>query len=174
MKRINTHRGRSLLKTLIKNQVNLVGITLAVVASTAFVGVAVAQSGHFVQTQTCIDTGTTVTCSGKVAGLGGTTFEIKVTAVGEASVQCRNPGGNIAPGQSFETTVTGTTDPLPTPRSGQFRYTITTDTPIAPADACPNPAWTAEVVDVEFTKATLTLSEDGVQSDTETVGVQTP
>jgi hypothetical protein len=152
-------------------------LTLAAIAVLiALVGsrVALAQSGHFVQTQTCIDTGTTVTCTGKVAGLGGTTFEIEVTAVGEASVQCRNPGGNIAPGQSFETTVTGTTDPLPTPRSGQFRYTITTDTPIAPADACPNPAWTAEVVDVEFTTATLTLSEDGVQSDTVTVEVQTP
>ena len=39
---------------------------------------AFAQSGHFVGTPTCTDEGVTVECSGKVAGLGGTTFEITV------------------------------------------------------------------------------------------------
>ena len=32
---------------------------------------ALAQSGHFVQTQKCTDIGTQVQCSGKVAGLEG-------------------------------------------------------------------------------------------------------
>jgi hypothetical protein len=35
----------------------------------------------------------------------------------------------------------------------------------------PNPMWTAEVVDVEFGDATITLTEDGVVSDTITVRV---
>jgi hypothetical protein len=48
---------------------------------------------------------------------------------------------------------------------------VATAAPEAPADSCPNPMWTATVVDVEFGDATLTLSEDGVVSDTITVPV---
>lgn len=134
---------------------------------------ALAQSGHFVQTQTCRDIGTQVACSGKVAGLGGTTFEITLEAAGIASVECTNPGGNVAPGQDTEVTVAGTTDPLPTPRNGQFRYTITSDDPepLPPTPTCPNNQWTPNIVDVTFTTATLTLLEDGVESDTVTVPV---
>jgi hypothetical protein len=141
------------------------------VAAFALPSVASAQSGHFVQTQTCTDIGTQVQCSGKVAGLGGTTFQIDVTAQGTASVQCRNPGGNVAPGQSFTFAAAGSSGPVPTPRNGQFRYTVTTTAPTAPAGSCPNPQWTAEVVDVSFTTATITLREDGAISDQVTVPV---
>jgi hypothetical protein len=130
-----------------------------------------AQSGHFVGTPVCTDEGTTLECRGKVAGLGGTTFEITVSAPGTASVECTNPGGNVAPGQSFDTTVAGTSGPLATPRNGQFRFTVESDTPSAPPGSCPNEMWTAEVVDVEFGDATITLTEDGVVSDTITVPV---
>jgi hypothetical protein len=146
----------------------LTGVLVGLMAAPAL-----AQSGHFVQTQTCRDIGTQVRCSGKVAGLGGTTFEITVEAEGLASVECTNPGGNVAPGQDTEVTVAGTTDPLPTPRNGQFRYTITSDDPepLPPTPTCPNNQWTPNVVDVTFTTATLTLLEDGVVSDTVTVPV---
>ena len=134
---------------------------------------ALAQSGHFVQTQTCTDIGTQVQCSGKVAGLGGTTFEITVEAQGTASVECTNPGGNVAPGQDTSVTVAGTTTPLPTPRNGSFRYSITSDDPepLPPTPTCPNNQWTPNIVDVTFTTATLTLLEDGAVSDTVTVPV---
>lgn len=134
---------------------------------------ALAQSGHFVQTQTCRDIGTQVRCSGKVAGLGGTTFEITIEAEGIASVECTNPGGNVAPGQDTAVTVAGTTEPQPTPRNGQFRYTITSDDPepLPPTPTCPNNQWTPDIVDVTFTTATLTLLEDGNVSDTVTVPV---
>jgi hypothetical protein len=144
---------------------------LALALALGFPGAAAAQSGHFVQTQTCQDTGLTVTCTGKVAGLGGTTFEITVVAEGTASVECTNPAGNVAPGQTFTTTTTGGSGPLATPRSGQFRYSLSTVAPTAPADSCPNPQWTAEVTDVSFTTATITLTEDGAVSDTVTVPV---
>lgn len=49
-------------------------------AAFAFPGAASAQSGHFVGTPTCTDIGTQVSCDGKVAGLGGTTFSIRVAA----------------------------------------------------------------------------------------------
>jgi hypothetical protein len=115
----------------------------------------------------CTDIGTQVRCTGKVAGLGGTTFEITIEADGVASVECTNPGGKVAPGQDTAITVEGGTGPLPTPRNGQFGFRITTDEPPAPppTPTCPNEMWTAEIVDVSFTTATLTLFEDGVQSD---------
>jgi len=141
------------------------------VAALALPAVASAQSGHFVGTQTCTDIGTQVSCSGKVAGLGGTTFTILVSAQGTASVTCTNPAGNVAPGQSFTTTTTGSSGPFPTPRNGQSPYTVTTNTPTAPAGSCPNPKWTATVTDVSFTTATITLLEDSTVSDTVTVPV---
>jgi hypothetical protein len=148
-------------------------LVLGVVAAAAlaFPSFASAQAGHFVGTPTCTDQGTTVECTGKVAGLGGTTFEITVSAPGTATVECTNPAGNVAPGQTFDTTVAGTSGPLTTPRNGQFRFTVESDTPVAPAGSCPNPQWTATVVDVEFGDATVTLTEDTTVSDTITVPV---
>ena len=145
----------------------LLGLTLAL----GFPAAAQAQSGHFVGTPTCTDEGTTVECKGKVAGLGGTTFTISVTAPGMASVECTNPGGNVAPGQNFNTTVAGSSGPFATPRNGQFRFTVESDTPTAPPGSCPNDMWTAEVIDVAFGDATITLTENGTVSDTITVAV---
>jgi hypothetical protein len=149
-----------------------IGIVIATLAFLlGFPAAALAQSGHFVGTPTCTDQGTTLRCTGKVAGLGGTTFQITVTASGVATVECTNPAGNVAPGQTFTTTSTGTTGPQPTPRNGASRFNLTTTTPTAPAGSCPNPKWTAEVVDVEFGDATITLSENGTVSDTIVVPV---
>jgi hypothetical protein len=136
-----------------------------------------AASGHFINTgrnaAQCTDIGTQVECSGKVAGLGGTTFEITIEADGLASVVCINPAGHRAPGQDTAVTVEGSTDPLPTPRNGQFLFSLTTDAPdpLPPTPTCPNTQWTAEIVDVAFTTATLTLYEDGERSDQITVPV---
>jgi hypothetical protein len=149
----------------------LVSLCVTAVAALTFATVAFAQSGHFVGTPTCRDVGTQVQCTGKVAGLGGTTFQINVEAQGTASVTCTNPAGNVAPGQSFTTTTAGTGGPQPTPRKGQASFNVTTATPTAPAGSCPNPKWTASVTDVQFTTATVTLVEDGTVSDTVTVPV---
>lgn len=135
---------------------------------------AFAQSGHFVGTQTCTDLGTILSCSGKVAGLGGTTFEIKMSADATATVECTNPGGNVAPGQTFDFPANGSSGPLATPRNGQYRYSgLQTDPPpSAPADSCPNDQWSAAVTDVTFSNVTLTLYEDGVPVDTATAVLQ--
>jgi len=143
----------------------------AVAVLTMFAGTAFAQSGHFVRTPTCTDEGTFLECTGKVAGLGGTTFRIDVSASGVADVTCTNPGGQVAPGQSFSFEGAGSTGDQLTPRNGQFRFTVTTSTPSAPPGSCPNPMWTATVTDVHFTTATLTLFENGTASDTITVPV---
>ena len=74
-------------------------IIIALAAAAAALGLiaspALAQSGHFITSgagaPTCTDIGLQVTCTGKVAGLGGTTFEITVMAPGIASVSVRTP-----------------------------------------------------------------------------------
>jgi len=158
MKRILAHQSKVVLA------VAALVLTLGLAA-----GIASAQSGHFVGDVTCEDIGTQLECSGKVAGLGGTTFEITVAVSGAtADVVCTNPGQNPAPGQAFDFTAMGSSGPQPTPRNGQFRFTFATVAPTAPAGSCPNPQWTATVTDVDFsgTTATVTLTEDGVVSDT--------
>ena len=150
-------------------------LIIALAAVIALLGLtaapAYAQSGHFIEgggnAPECTDEGTTVLCDGKVAGLGGTTFEITIEADGIASVECINPAGHRAPGQDTAVTVEGGTGPLPTPRNGQFVFTIETDDPepLPPTPTCPNNQWTPDIVDVTFTTATLTLFEDGVQTD---------
>jgi hypothetical protein len=150
-------------------------LVIALAAVIALLGLtaapAYAQSGHFIESGAgapeCSDEGTTVLCDGKVAGLGGTTFEITVEAPGIASVECTNPGGNVAPGQDTAVTVAGTTGPQPTPRNGSVRFTIETDDPepLPPTPTCPNNQWTPDIVDVTFTTATLTLLEDGMEVD---------
>ena len=155
-------------------------ISFIAILGFSFVGTATpasAQSGHFItgggNAAECTDTGTTVECTGKVSGLGGTTFSITISAPGIASVECTNPGGNVAPGQDTAVNVAGTTGPLPTPRNGSFNFSIETDDPepLPATPTCPNNKWTPNVDDVSFTSATLTLRENGVVSDTITVPV---
>ena len=146
-------------------------LTMAIVGALAFSPAASAQAGHFVGTPTCTDEGTFLECTGKVAGLGGTTFRIDVSASGVADVTCTNPGGQVAPGQSFSFAGAGSTGDQLTPRNGSFRFSVETVAPTAPPGSCPNPMWTATVTDVHFTDATLTLFEDSTVADTITVPV---
>jgi hypothetical protein len=163
------------MKRILAQQSNVVLAVAALVLTLGLgAGVASAQGGHFVGDVTCEDIGTQLECSGKVAGLGGTTFQINVAVTqAQADVTCTNPGGNVAPGQSFSFGATGTGGPQPTPRNGQARFTITTAAPSAPAGSCPNPGWTATVTDVLFSgeTATVTLVEDSNVSDTVEVAI---
>ena len=104
----------------------------------------------------------------QVSGLGGTTFEVTLTASDIGSVECE-PGRERRAGSGHRN------------RSGRLLWTpgnaaewqlhvrryrdcgsVVPNTP-----TCPNAGWTATVVDVDFTSdATLTLTEDGVVSDT--------
>jgi hypothetical protein len=155
-----------------KSGMKRLAFALAAVGALVMASVALAQSGHFIESgagaPNCTDIGTQVTCTGKVAGLGGETFEITIEAEGIASVVCINPAGHRAPGQDTAVTVPGTTGPLPTPQNGQYRFSITTDDPepLPPTPTCPNDQWTPEITDVTFTSVDLSLFEDGVLSDT--------
>jgi len=148
----------------------LVAAVAAFLLALGLPSAAFAQSGHFITggsgAPACSDIGIQLQCTGKVAGLGGTTFEITIEATGTAKVVCHNPAGHRAPGQDKQVDVSGTTGPLQTPRNGQYTFSITTDTPDQlPSKVCPNKHWTPEIVDVVFGDATLSLYEDGKLSD---------
>jgi hypothetical protein len=136
-----------------------------------------AQDGHFIRSgesaPNCTDTGVEIQCTGKVAGLGETTFEITIDAAAIAETECENPAGNIAPGQDTEVDTTGSSGPLETPTNGNYDFDFNTNAPTVPDyPTCPNPQWTAHVVDVRFTDATLSLYENGTVVDQVTVAVQ--
>jgi hypothetical protein len=138
----------------------------------AFAEPAEAQSGHFNDRSIrCSETADGVTCTGKVSGLGGTTFEILLSADGTAEIECTNPGGQVAPGQDADITADGSSGPQPTPRNGSFNFSVSTaevadPQPGDPNFTCPNASWTANIVSLDFTSCTLELYEDGNLSDT--------
>jgi hypothetical protein len=135
-------------------------------------GVALGQSGHFITggagAPVCVvNDDFTVTCTGKVAGLGGTTFEITLIVNASATWDCINPSGNpgeSTPGQADNLTAEGTTGELATPRNGQYVFTITTGG-LDLGKMCPGDSWTVANFSVTFSDATLTLLEDDTQSD---------
>jgi hypothetical protein len=163
--RLTPSRGDSKMKKLLA-----VLPTLALVL--AFAQPAEAQSGHFNDRSIrCSESGDTITCTGKVAGLGGETFEILLSANGTAEIECTNPGGNVAPGQDADITAEGSSGPLLTPQNGNYNFSVFTLDPADPQPGepnftCPNNSWTANIVSVDFTSCTLELYEDGNLSDT--------
>src|SRR5215213_3675595 len=76
-------------------------------------GPALAMSGtgspHFAnQFVDCSFSTATISCDYKISGLGNTdVVDVFLTAPVHVEADCQNPGGNVAPGQAFETTVTG-------------------------------------------------------------------
>ena len=111
-----------------------------------------AANPHFVGPLSCVQTGASLTVSGKIAGLGNSqTVTVVVDAT--ATTQCRNPGGNIAPGQTK--TVEGE-DTFQASRSGQVTFSVTTE---AVTGACPNGKWTALST---FVSGTVTVSSSSV------------
>ena len=101
----------------------------------------------------------------RISGLGNEAFFIEIDATGIASVECTNPGGNVAPGQDTEVNASGSFGPFTADKNGNFRFTtLTTAAPPNPsgAEACPNPKWTATITDVAFnTPATISIIQGG-------------
>jgi hypothetical protein len=138
---------------------------------------ALAQSVHFVTgggnaptaTGPNADTSDLV-LTGKVAGLGGTTFEIEATANCTANYACQNRGGefpNDPKKQSVSAIVGDTTGPLPTPKNGSFRFRLTLEAPESTL-TCPG-RQVVVLTSVSYTNVLITLEEDGVESDRLTI-----
>ena len=108
---------------------------------------------------------------GKVAGLGGTTFEIFATADATADYACQNRGGefpNDPKKQSVSARVGDTTGELPTPRSGTVRFTLDAEAP-ASTLSCPG-GQVSVLTSITYSNVTLVLEENNVVVDTESLG----
>jgi hypothetical protein len=140
---------------------------------------ALAQSGHFVSgggnapvVSTPDENNTNLTISGKVAGLGGTTFEIFATANADADYACQNRGGEFPndPKKQSESAIVGdTTGELPTPRNGSFRFTLDDLDPPATTLDCPG-GQTEVLTKITYSNVTVVLEEDGIESDRLSLG----
>lgn len=117
---------------------------------------------------TCTDQGLTLNCTGNVSGLGQEALTVNISSPATATVECTNPAGNVAPGQTFTFTASGT-QTVQVDKNGRATFDLTTLAPTAPAGSCPNPKWTANVTDVTFGTVTLTGIQGGVIVFQETV-----
>lgn len=141
--------------------------TLVAVALLMASGTALAANVHFKKgSPTFTDNGTTLTGEGRLAGLGNEDVTITLTATGTATTTCTNPGGNAAPGQNpADVTVSGGESiPEEEIKNGNLAFSVTTlepEQPTAEEAGCPNGNWTAEITDIEFDTATITVEQGG-------------
>jgi len=113
------------------------------------------------------DNGLTLSAKVAYAGLGNFDTLQTLSATGDPTAECINPGTgeHRPPGQNpAPTTVTGSTAiPAGDIKNGNVTITTTTSAPESPvpgAPGCPNTNWTEVITDMAFTSATIKLFQD--------------
>ena len=123
-------------------------------------GIVTAQNPHFVTGPTFNDNGTTLTCTGSIAGLGNNQLAvITVTATVYITTICTNPGGNVVPGQSGTKTIQFS-GKYKSDDNGRVNFSITSD--LQKPGLCPNGNWRGEVTDVAFSNLRVLLNGSSI------------
>lgn len=122
-------------------------------ATTTYNG-AYAPNGTHVQsgTPSCQVDGFIVTCSSyELAGVGNKNASATLSVTYSGTVLCKNPGGNIAPGQTQNPTIPTSTGEL-VPKNGRLAVPSLTsatqasiETALMQNTSCPNTQWTKSV-----------------------------
>lgn len=129
-----------------------------------FAGKSTPSGAHFVEEVT-FTLGSSLTASGKAAGLGNlptngflTASEVLVNYV------CVNNGGNIAEGQPMLFQNQSGPSISITVSNGKIDFTVTLDPPPDPSPSlvCPSSSWTVQPVLYTFYNATVHIQQNGV------------
>jgi hypothetical protein len=149
----------------------LFGAVVALFA--ALSAVAVAGSPHFKHggEPVCTFSGTTsipVTCTASLSGLGNQDLNVRLSASGSAVYQCRNNGGNIAPGQNkvlIGPATSNTAIPASQVKNGNLTFTTNPATLAASSTVsgavagCPGNNWTGVNPVVTLTSISLVIEQ---------------
>jgi len=143
----------------------VVGFAPTASAATTINPAAAPTGTHFqVGTATCTSDGVTVTCSSyQLAGVGNTNAEATLSTRYQATVRCRNHGGQIVDVKSQVIPVSSSTGTLQ-PKNGRLEVPSLTSAP-APSNAtfeaqatCPNGNWTKETLPGSITVVGFTYT----------------
>jgi hypothetical protein len=115
---------------------------------------------------TFTDGGLFLEAAGNLAGLGNGDVVVSLTATGNPTADCVNPGSGVhrPPGhQPAEVTLTGVQQiPESELKNGTTPFDVATtspESPIAGAPGCPNSNWIENITDVAFTSAVITVEQ---------------
>ena len=148
---------------------NIVSLAALFFAAVTFVPSATAANPHFKNggepVCTISDPDQTVSCTGSLAGLGNQNLTVDLTVSGEATFQCQNKGGNIAPGRNKVpfTSSTSTMFGKDEIKNGSLTFTVSvvpTAGQVSGKEAgCPNGNWKAVNGTFTLTGISLVISQ---------------